>query len=126
MQRPAYMLSSSFPVKPFGNRHRLGIHFDHAVDRRPMLVDLINPRQILLREGARAELSRRHPRLQIGDAGLIQLKGLTDLETLLIGGTKVTDAGLAHLKPLAKLKKLSLFDTEIGDACGGQRAEACR
>ena len=38
------------------------------------------------------------------------------LETLLIGGTKVTDGGIVHLKSHPKLKKLSLFDTQVGDA----------
>ena len=41
---------------------------------------------------------------------------LTELETLLMGGTKVTDEGLAHLKPFGKLRKISVFDTQITDA----------
>ena len=38
------------------------------------------------------------------------------MQTLLIGGTKVTDAGLVNLKSLKELKKLSLFQTQVTDA----------
>ena len=36
--------------------------------------------------------------IQITDAGLVHLKGLTGLQTLNLAGTKVTDAGVAELK----------------------------
>jgi hypothetical protein len=54
-------------------------------------------------------------RTQLGDKGLDRLRKLTKLETLLIGGTKVTDAGLVHLKPFTRLRKLSLFQTQVSD-----------
>jgi hypothetical protein len=47
--------------------------------------------------------------------GLARLKKLTKLETLLIGGTKVTDAGLIYLRPFTRLRKLSLFQTQVSN-----------
>ena len=44
----------------------------------------------------------------ITDAGLIHLKGLTKLQVLTLGLTKVTDAGLVHLKGLPNLERLHL------------------
>ena len=44
----------------------------------------------------------------ITDAGLVHLKGLTNLQTLNFSGTKVTDAGVAQLKkalPNCKIEK---------------------
>lgn len=43
-------------------------------------------------------------------------KELSNLETLSLGGTKVTDQGLAHLKELTKLQRLTLSDTKVTDA----------
>ncbi|MGZ6099486.1 MAG: hypothetical protein ACXWLL_13905, partial [Myxococcaceae bacterium] len=42
--------------------------------------------------------------------------GLSSLQTLLLGGTKVTDEGLVHLRSLKRLRKLSIFDTSVTDA----------
>ena len=49
-------------------------------------------------------------------AGLEQLNGLTDLQTLDLAGTEVTDAGLTHLKGLTQLVSLDLSGTNITDA----------
>ena len=38
------------------------------------------------------------------------------MQTLLIGGTRVTDAGIVHLTRFKELKKLSLFQTQLSDA----------
>ena len=38
------------------------------------------------------------------------------MQTLLIGGTKVTDAGLVYLKRFPQLKKLSLFQKQVTDS----------
>ena len=54
---------------------------------------------------------------EITDAGLENLRGLTQLQSLDLAGTKVTDAGLAHLKGLTKLQSLDLFRaTNVTDA----------
>ena len=52
----------------------------------------------------------------VTDAGLANLKGLTNLSASTSSGTSVTDAGLAHLKGLTNLSKLVLADTRVTDA----------
>ena len=44
---------------------------------------------------------------QITDAGLVHLKGLTGLQTLFLGGTKITDAGVADLQKALPNCKIS-------------------
>ena len=50
------------------------------------------------------------------DAGLVHLKGLTNLKYLYLHRTRVTDAGLVHLKGMAVLKYLTLMHTKVTDA----------
>jgi Leucine Rich Repeat (LRR) protein len=50
------------------------------------------------------------------DAGLVHLRGLTQLEELSLSGSHITDDGLAELAPLTNLKSLDLDFTEITDA----------
>ena len=47
-------------------------------------------------QGEVVEVSLRGTK--ITDAGLVHLKGLTNLQTLNLGGTKITDAGVADLQ----------------------------
>ena len=54
-------------------------------------------------------------RTQITDAGLVHLKGLTNLQTLILTNTKVTDEGLVHLKELTSLQNITL-PKQITDA----------
>ena len=42
----------------------------------------------------------------VGDGGAEQLKKLSGIQTLGLGGTKVSDAGLAHLNGLKRLGRL--------------------
>jgi Leucine Rich repeat len=53
---------------------------------------------------------------RITDAGLENLKELTALQDLDLKGTKITDAGLKHLRGLTQLKKLDVADTQLTDA----------
>jgi len=53
---------------------------------------------------------------QITDAGLANVKGLTQLQSLNLNGTKITDAGLEHLKGLANLQTLDLEATRVTNA----------
>jgi hypothetical protein len=53
---------------------------------------------------------------QITDAGLVNLKALTGLQTLSIGSDKIIDAGLVHIKELTNLQKLDLSGNKITDA----------
>jgi hypothetical protein len=52
----------------------------------------------------------------IGDSGLAHVKGMTRLETLTVQNTHVTDVGLEHLEGLAKLQTLDLAGTNVTDA----------
>ena len=53
---------------------------------------------------------------QITDAGLVNLKGMTKVEELLLFCPKVTDAGLVHLTGLTNLQTLNLVGTKVTDA----------
>jgi hypothetical protein len=53
---------------------------------------------------------------QVGDAGLAHLSGLSSLQDLYLNATQVGDAGLAHLSGLASLHVLYLDCTQVGDA----------
>ena len=52
----------------------------------------------------------------VTDAGLVHLKGLTELQKLWLSATKVTDAGLVHLTGLTNLQTLYLSSTDVTDA----------
>ncbi len=47
---------------------------------------------------------------------------MTQLETQLLGGTKITDGGMTRLKPFTELRKVSVFDTAVRDAGIAERA----
>ena len=53
---------------------------------------------------------------QITDAGLVHLKGLTNLADLNLYRTQVTDAGLVHLNGMANLVSLDLLGSQVTDA----------
>ena len=55
-------------------------------------------------------------RKTITDAGLADLKDLTNLRRLTLMGTHITDAGMAHLAGLEHLDDLVLCFTRVGDA----------
>jgi hypothetical protein len=58
----------------------------------------------------------RRPCYEPSDAALRSLTQNKNIETLLIGGTRVTDDGLAILASFPRLRKVSLFDTAVTDA----------
>ncbi len=49
----------------------------------------------------------------IGDLGMVDLKGLKSLRVLALAGTHVTDAGLEELQELAGLRYLNLNRTKV-------------
>ncbi len=53
---------------------------------------------------------------RVTDAGLEHLKGLSELQELVLDGTQVTGAGLEHLKGLSQLWGLYLGGTHVTDA----------
>ena len=50
------------------------------------------------------------------DAGLIHLKGMTDLQFLSLSSTRITNAGLASLRGMTHLTALNLDDTGVSAA----------
>lgn len=61
-------------------------------------------------------LENNSDRVQISDAGLVPLGGMTRLEWLNLTGSRVTGQGLASLKALKKLRRLYLGWTQVDDA----------
>lgn len=61
-------------------------------------------------------LHRDHCDEKVNDAGLAELEGLPDLDTLNLGGARIDGSGLAHLRASTKLKWLSLECTQVDDA----------
>ena len=49
------------------------------------------------------------------DAELEDLRGLAELERLVLNRTAVSDVGLEHLKGMVKLEVLWLHDTQVTD-----------
>jgi internalin A len=52
----------------------------------------------------------------VTDAGLVGLKGLTNLSALNLTGANITYTGLLHLKGLTRLSSIDLSETKITDA----------
>ena len=50
------------------------------------------------------------------DAGLVHLEGMVGLKELYLDQAKVTDAGLAHLRGMSRLETLGLDHAEVTDA----------
>ena len=58
----------------------------------------------------------------LGDAGLVYLKGMAHLQSLILWGTDVTDAGLENLEGLTQLQSLDLSYTRV-TAAGLERLQ---
>ena len=74
MHGTAHVLIFLFFVERIGKGQRVRIDLDHAVDCRAALVDFFDPGEIFFGDRARAEFSRSHSSLQVGDGELIQLE----------------------------------------------------
>jgi len=73
-----------------------------------------------------AEYLRQRPPwadTEITDQGLSHLSRLTDLDELLIHGSRITDEGLGYLRGLTRLKRLWLVNTSVTQS-GVQRLRA--
>jgi hypothetical protein len=84
------------PDKPVITVHLGGTCLSNVVDD-----DLVHLMRLLGLKGTR-----------VTDAGLLQIKGLSQLESLDLMSTQVTDAGLVQLYGLSKLRYLSLWGTK--------------
>jgi hypothetical protein len=85
-------------------------------------VETDDPVVALEKLGARIERKRGEvvavdfPDGNFTDAGLMHLKGMTNLETLDLHGTKVTDGGLVHLRGLNNLLSIDLRFINVTNA----------
>ena len=85
-------------------------------------VETDDPVVALEKLGARIERKRGEvvavdfPDGNFTDAGLMHLKGMTNLETLDLHGTKVTDGGLVHLRGLHNLLSIDLRFINVTNA----------
>src|SRR5207253_3122037 len=61
-------------VEGVGNRQRVGIRLEHAVQRRTVSIDLLDAREVFLDERSRRVASRLHALLQIGDRGFLEVE----------------------------------------------------
>ena len=93
------------------------------VDDTPAQADDVDPVVSLKELGAQIERNEQGEVVRVNlfgtkitDAGMADLKGLTNLKTLRLALTQITDAGLVHLKGLTNLESLSLFGTQVTDA----------
>ena len=55
-------------------------------------------------------------RTKVTDAGLENVKGLKQLQRLVLDGTQITDNGLVNFKELDQLQYLSLRRTQVTDS----------
>jgi Leucine-rich repeat (LRR) protein len=90
---------------------------DQYLDEEPLIaLDLLDARITKNDQGFGQVIHVNLERTQVTDAGLMHLKGLTNLQTLRLGGTNITDAGLVNLKELTNLTSLNLYNTKVTDA----------
>ena len=74
----------------------------------------LGAKRIRWKEGHVSEISLAT--LKLADAAVGYLNGLTNLQTLELGGTEITDTGLANLAGLTNLQALNLDGTKVTDA----------
>jgi hypothetical protein len=65
--------------------------------------------------GAEKFLRIRLTGTSFGDAGMVRLGDLANVQQLALNGTRVTDAGLVYLKELRRLEDLDLCSTTVTD-----------
>jgi hypothetical protein len=74
VQRSANAPRLSLGITLLRDLDRVGISFDHRVDRRAALVDRVHPREVALGDRARGVATRPHPFLERGDRRLLELE----------------------------------------------------
>ncbi len=112
------VLAKHLPNLPQGKRLVLGQAFRDGTESRIWLWTDPLPNH--------AEYLRNQPPwvdTEITDRGLAHLSRLTDLEGLVIQGSRITDKGLEYLRKLTNLKHLWLVNTSVSQH-GVQRLRA--
>jgi hypothetical protein len=115
--RTAEGTSASTRTGPFGRGHT-SLNIAKPIDGGAII-----ERALLLRGQKRHKHPEGLPRLkrlllihtQITETGIANLKDMTNLEVLRLGGTSVGDVELAQLKRLTALKILGLSGTQVTD-----------
>ena len=79
VQRTARSAAPPLRVEGVGNRQRVGIRLEHAVQRRIVSIDLVDAREVFLDERSRRVPSRLHALLQIGDRGFLEVEARRSL-----------------------------------------------
>ena len=74
MERPAYAFILSFAIERRGDRGGVRVQFDHGIQVRPLLVDILNALQIFLDQLGGSPAGADQPFLKLGEAELFQLK----------------------------------------------------
>jgi len=97
------------------------VQYDEKIPERPIVKVFFNELDItdanlVLIKGLTSLKELGIKGTQVGDPGLEHLKGLGSLQRLYLDNTKITDAGLEHLKGLSNLQWLSLANTNVTDA----------
>ena len=74
VQRAARSPALALRVEPVGDRERVGVDLEHAVQRRPDPVDRLDAREVFVDERPGGLPSRLHPLLQVGDRRLLEIE----------------------------------------------------
>ena len=76
MHRPPRPLRFALRIQRIRNRQRIRIQLDHRIQRRPVLINRLDPLEILLHNRPRRKFPGLHPILQFSHSYLVQLKRL--------------------------------------------------
>ena len=71
MQRPAYPARLALGVEPVGDGERVGVGFEHRMERG---IELGDAREVGGADGARGARAGAHGILELGDGDLFQVK----------------------------------------------------
>ena len=122
LQRPSYWpagLVDALGVDFFADVHVVDLQYDHS---GPRYMGLNRWQSNTGTDAQMAHIGRLSKLriLRLGgattDAGSSNIRGLTALEQLDLGSTRVTDAGLEHLEGLMALRRLSLDAVHLTDS----------
>jgi hypothetical protein len=74
MQRPAHASRLSLAVERFRDRQSIRIDLEYVTKRRPLAIELLDPRDVLPRDRGGRHTPRCHPRLEIPERCFLEIK----------------------------------------------------
>jgi hypothetical protein len=113
---PGKSIQAGRPWAPSWLVDLIGVDFFGHVTSVDLTGSSMTTDAMLAEVGRLNQLQQLSVHTSVTDAGLVHLKGLTNLSSLGVAGTQVTDAGLMHLKGLTNLSLLFLGGTRVTDA----------